>query len=340
MALNQAQLQQRLARESLPPVILLASAEPLLLLEAGDAVRARARDQGYGERTVFEVDENFDWGLILAEVATLSLFSPRRLIELRLPTGRPGKEGGALLAQMAEQSASDVLMLVQAGQWSRAHEETAWVRAIDRHGWLVPMWPIKPHEMPRWIEHRLNSHGLRADAAAIAVLSERVEGNLLAAAQEVDKLALLQPKGMIDAAAMQSLVADSARFDVFGLVETAMGGDAGHALRILAGLRGEGAQVPALMAWIASQLSLLARLSAVQAQRGNLSQAMQKAGLWQSKQAVFQRALARGRQSDFEQLLAQAARIDRLGKGQERGDVWRELERLIVGIAAPGRLTV
>ncbi len=339
MALNPAQLQQRLAREELPPIVLLASAEPLLLLEAADAVRACARAQGFGERTVFEIDDKFDWSQVLAEVATLSLFSPRRLIELRLPTGRPGKDGGAVLTQLAEQAHSDVVLLVQAAQWSRAHEETAWVRTVDRSGWLVPMWPIKPHEMPRWIEQRLRAHGLRAEAAAIALLAERVEGNLLAAAQEVDKLALLQPQGTIDAATMQALVADSARFDVFGLVETALRGDAGHALRILAGLRGEGAQVPALMAWIASQLLLLARLAGVQAQRGNLAQAMQKAGLWQSKQQLFQQALGRGRLADFEQLLATAARIDRLAKGQERGDAWRELERLVVGLAAPSRLT-
>ena len=341
MALTLAQFEQRLGRDPLPPVVLLAGAEPLLLLEAADALRQRAREQGYAERSVFDVGNAFDWSEVSAAISSLSLFASRRLIEVRLPTGKAGKDGAEVLADFARNPAPDVLLLVQAAQWSRAHE-VAWVKEIERRGWLVPIWPIKPHELPRWIEQRMASRGLRADAQAIALLAERVEGNLLAAAQEIDKLALLHPGASLDAPTLWTLVADSARYDVFGLVDAALAGEAGHALRILAGLRGEGAQVPGLMSWVASQVAILARLAAVQAQGGNLAQAMQKVGLWQAKQQGFQRALGRGRLMDFERLVAVCARVDRIskGRGDDDDDAWREMERLIAGIAAPRALPV
>ena len=337
MSLTAAQLEQRLARDALPSVVLLASAEPLLLLEAADAVRSRARAQGFAERSVFEVDTGFDWDDVRRDFSSLSLFSARRLIEVRLPTGKPGKEGGEVLTQFAQDPAPDIVLLIQAAQWSRAHE-TAWVKAIERDGWVVPMWPLKPNELPRWIGQRLASRGLRADGAGIEILAERVEGNLLAAAQEIDKLALLHPGAMLDAATMQSLVADSARYDVFGLVDAALAGDAAHALRILAGLRGEGAQVPALLSWVASQVAILVKLADVQARGGNLAQAIKSAGLWQSKEQSFKRALARGGLPDFERLMAACARLDRLSKGRGDGDPWCEMERLIAGIVAPRAL--
>lgn len=337
MPLTAPQLEQRLARDALPPVVLLASAEPLLLLEAADAVRSRAREQGYAERSVFDVETGFDWSDVTMGFSSLSLFSSRRLIEVRLPTGKPGKEGGEVLASFAENPPPDLVLLVQAAQWSRAHE-TAWVKTIERSGWFVPMWPIKPNELPRWISQRLASRGLRADVQGVAMLTERVEGNLLAAAQEIDKLALLHPGAMLDAATMQALVADSARYDVFGLVDAALAGDATHALRILAGLRGEGAQVPGMLSWVASQVAILVKLADAQARGGNLAQAMQKAGLWQSKEQAFKRALARGGLADFERLMAACARLDRLSKGRGIGDPWREMERLIAGIAAPRAL--
>ncbi len=337
MPLSPAQFEQRLARDALPAVLLLASGEPLLLLEAGDAVRRRAREAGHVERTVFDVDANFDWSELDVALSSLSLFASQRLIEVRLPTGKPGKEGGEALARLARTPAPDVLLLVQAAQWSRAHE-TAWVKEIDRAGWFVPMWPVKPGELPAWISRRLAARGLRADAGAVAILAERCEGNLLAAAQEIDKLALLHPGGSFDAAVLGQLVAENSRHDVFGLVDAALAGELAHALRILQGLRGEGAQVPALLAWVASQATILACLAGAQARGENLSAAMQAAGLWQSKEQAFRCALARGKPADFERLQATCARLDRISKGREIGDPWVAMERVVVAIAAPGAL--
>lgn len=342
MPLSASQFEQRLAADSLPPVCLIASSEPLLLLEAADALRARAKALGYSEREVFDADARFDWGELEASFASLSLFASRRLVEVRLPTGKPGKDGGAAIESFCANPAPDVLLLVTAAEWSNKHE-AAWSRAIDKAGAAVVLWPPRPGDLPAWMSRRLKSRGIEASPDAIEILAARVEGNLLAAAQEVDKLALLSGAGRgasvkIDSAQMQSLVADSARFDVFRLVDTALAGETSHALRMLAGLRGEGEHVVPLLSWLAGQVQALADVSAVQEAGGNVAQALTQARIWDSKQALFRRALQRGSAAHFERLLGDCARIDRISKGRADGDAWIELERLVVGIAAPRSL--
>jgi DNA polymerase-3 subunit delta len=337
MPLSASQFEQALRAEALAPVWLIASGEPLLLLEAADALRVRAKALGYAEREVFEADSRFDWDELDASFGMLSLFSSRRVIEVRLPTGKPGKDGGALIERFCSSPAPDVLLLVTAAEWSNKHEG-AWSRAIDRAGASLVLWSPRPNELPAWIARRLKSRGLDATADAVGMLASRIEGNLLAAAQEVDKLALLKGKGRIDAIEMEALVADSSRYDVFRLADTALSGDAAHALRMLSGLRGEGEAVVPLLSWLASQVQALANVSAVQEAGGNVAQAMTQARIWDSKQPLFRRALGRGSAAHFERLLTDCARIDRISKGRADGDAWVELERLVVGIAAPRAL--
>lgn len=353
MPISASQFEQRLASGELASVWLLASSEPLLLLEAADTLRHRAKALGWAERVVFEADARFDWGELEASFGMLSLFSSRRLIEVRLPTGKPGKEGGAVIEKFCAAPEPDVLLLVTAAEWSGKHE-SAWSRAIDKAGVTLVLWPPKPNELPGWIARRLKSRGLNATPDAAALLAERIEGNLLAAAQEVDKLALLLAPDRassrsadgtslsrgtpITAAEMESLVADNARYDVFRLTDTALAGETARALHMLAGLRGEGEQVVPMLSWLATQVQALAHVAAVQDAGGNIAQAMTQARIWDSKQPLFRRALARGSAMHFERLLSDCARIDRISKGRADGDAWRELERLIVGIAAPRAL--
>jgi DNA polymerase III subunit delta len=257
------------------------------------------------------------------------------LLDLRLPTGKPGKEGAALISAYCENPPPDLCLLIVAGDWSRAHEG-AWSRAVEQAGTLVQIWPPKPNELPGWIAQRLKSRGVVADADAVGVLAERIEGNLLAAAQEVEKLVLLvEPGDRIDAARMQYLVADSARFDVFGLTEAALGGDARRALRILHGLRAEGEQVPGLLSWLAMQVQVLARLAAVQESGGNLAQAMRDARVFDSRQPLYKRALARGDARHFERVVAACAALERSSKGRGDGDPWLMFERMLCALAAP-----
>ncbi len=329
MPLSANQWSKALAADRLDSVYLLAGDE-LLVLEAADALRAQARKLGYGEREVLEVNQHFDWNDLARAGASMSLFASRRLIDLRLPTGRPGIDGAKAINAYCADPPPDVTLLITALEWSSKHDG-AWSRKLDASGTMVVLNAPRPHEWSAWIGARLASRGLTATADAVALLAERVEGNLLAAAQEIDKLLVLHGEGRIDAAEMENLVADSARYDVFKLVDAAFSGDAARALRVLAGLRAEGDELIALMGWLVNQLQLALRLANAQ----NFAAQAKAERLWQSREQMFRQALRRAPREHWLQCLARAARIDRMAKGRETGDAWLEAERLIAAIAEP-----
>ncbi|MGS0996801.1 DNA polymerase III subunit delta [Rhodanobacter sp. UC4436_H3] len=329
MPLNPNQWSKALAADRLDAVYLLAG-EELLVLEAADALRAQARRLGYGEREVLEVGQHFDWDDVARAGASMSLFASRRLIDLRLPTGRPGIEGAKAITAFCADPPPDVTLLITAMEWSSKHDG-AWSKKLDASHSMVVFNAPRPHEWNAWVGARLASRGLSASADAVALLAERVEGNLLAAAQEVDKLAVLHGEGRIDATEMESLVADSARYDVFKLTDAALSGDGARALRVLAGLRSEGDELIALMGWLVNQLQLALRLANAQ----NFAAQAKAERLWQSREQMFRQALRRAPREHWLQCLARAARIDRMAKGREQGDPWLEAERLIAAIAEP-----
>jgi DNA polymerase-3 subunit delta len=343
MELRADRLDRQLAGEPLRPVYLVAGSEPLLVQEAADAIRARARDEGYGEREVLDVDASFDWNRLGQGLASLSLFATRRLFDLRLPTGKPGKDGSEALREYCANPPPDTVLLVTAHDWSRQHAGK-WSEAIAAAGHFLPIWPVKAHELPDWLQRRLRSRGLVATPGAVQRLLDRIEGNLLAAAQEVDKLALLlgaaagTPTVTGDEATMEALVADSARFDVFGLADAALVGEPVRAVRMLAALRGEGEQVPGLLPILARELLALAALARVVAGGGNVLAAMREARVWDSRQALYKRALDRHPADRWEAFVAEVGRLDRTAKGRGDGDAWLGLERLLVAVAsAPAR---
>ena len=340
MELKPERLAAQLAAEPLRPAYLVAGPETLLVLEAADAIRARARDAGFGEREVFDADgRDFDWNALDATFRAPSLFSALRLVELRLPTGKPGKEGGEVIADYCAHPPGDIVLLVTAGDWSRQHGGK-WSEAISRIGHVVQAPPVRPHELEGWLEARLRSRGVRADRNAVQRLAERVQGNLLAAAQEVDKLALLADGSTLDGARMDALVADAARFDVFRLVDAALNGQPAQAARMLAGLRAEGEAVPALMGMVVMELNRVAALARVQARGGNLAAEFKAQRVWDSKQAVYRRALSKHPASQWERFVAMAGGVDRIAKGrvrigEEPADAWLALERLLLAVAEP-----
>ncbi len=329
MPLSPGQWQKALAADVLQPVYLLAG-EQLLVLEAADALRAHARKLGYSEREVLDVGQHFDWNDLARAAAGMSLFATRRLLDLRLPTGRPGTEGAKAINAFCADPPPDVTLLVTAMEWSSKHDG-AWSKKLDASGTMVVFNSPRPDQWGAWIGARLSSRGLTATPDAVALLAERVEGNLLAAAQEVDKLAVLHGQGRIDAAEMENLVADSARYDVFKLTDAAFVGDGARALRILAGLRSEGDELLALMGWLINQLQLALRL----ANAHDLAAQMRNERLWQAREQLFRQALRRAPREHWLQCLARASRIDRMVKGREQGDPWQEAERLIAAIAEP-----
>ena len=326
-------LPRLLGASPLKPVWLIAGAEHLLVMEAADRLRARARELGFAEREIHDVDHRFDWNELAMSGAAMSLFSTLRLIELRMPTGKPGKEGSAAISAWCADPPPDTLLLITAQEWSKAHEG-AWYSAVERLGVAMPVWPLKREEMPAWISARMQSRGLRATADAIELLAERIEGNLLAAAQEIDKLALLVGDSLLDIDLLERSVADDARFDAFRLTDAAIAGDAARALRMVEGLRAEGAEAIPLLGWLLNQLRVLYRLANA---GGNLAQAFKTERIWDARQAAFKRALKAGDAAHWERCIIHLGRIDRIAKGRGSGDVWREIERLVTAIAMPRR---
>ncbi|MDE2154874.1 MAG: DNA polymerase III subunit delta [Xanthomonadaceae bacterium] len=329
MPLSAAQWHKALSADRLAPVYLLAGAE-LLVLEAADALRAQAKKLGYSEREVLDVGQHFNWDDLARAAAGMSLFATRRLIDLRLPTGRPGIDGAKAISAFCADPPPDVTLLITAMEWSNKHDG-AWSKKVDGTGVMVVFNPPRPNEWGAWIGGRLASRGLSATPDAAALLAERVEGNLLAAAQEIDKLAVLHGQGRIDAAEMENLVADSARYDAFKLTDAAFAGDGARALRILAGLRAEGDELIALMGWLVNQLQLALRL----ANAHDLAAQIRTEHLWPAREQLFRQALRRAPREHWLQCLARASRIDRMAKGRETGNAWQEAERLIAAIAEP-----
>jgi DNA polymerase-3 subunit delta len=329
MPLSPSQWQKALTADHLASVYLLAG-EELLVLEAADALRAQAKKLGYSEREVIDVGQHFDWDDLARSAAGMSLFATRRLIDLRLPTGRPGTEGAKAINAFCADPPPDTTLLITAMEWSNKHDG-AWSKKLDASGTMVVFNAPRPNEWGTWIGARLASRKLSATPDAIALLAERVEGNLLAAAQEIDKLVVLHGEGRIDAAEMETLVADSARYDAFKLTDAAFAGDGARALRILAGLRAEGDELIALMGWLVNQLQLALRL----ANANDLAAQVRIEHLWPAREQLFRKALRRAPREHWLQCLARASRIDRMAKGREFGNPWQEAERLIAAIAEP-----
>lgn len=335
MELRPEQLLQRTQEGKIWPIYLITGAEMLHVIEAVDAICAQARKTGITERRVFDSDSrDFDWDQFVQALQAPSLFSQRRLIELRLPTAQPGKQGAARLIELCQAPPPDVICLIVGHHWSKAHHGK-WVDAIAKAGVVTIAWPVKAHELPAWIDSRLRSKGIRADAMARQCLCERVEGNLLAARQEIDKLALLAEGEFIDGAKMDALISDMARFDVFRLIEQVLNGQAVATVRIIIALRQEGVNVAALMPMLIKELTRVAALVKEQANGRSVDAALKSLGIWPARQPPFRRALKRHSQLQrWEQWLVQMAEIDRMIKGRAIGQPWRALERILTSIAS------
>jgi DNA polymerase-3 subunit delta len=310
----------------LPGVWLVSGDEPLLVGEAADAIRARAREEGYTDRETFFVEGKFDWGSVLGSSQALSLFASRRILEIRLPSSRPGVEGSKVLAGLAADPPPDTLVLVITGRLDRDGLSSAWGKAFDQHGILLQVWPVEIGLLPRWLGERARRRGLEMTDAAARLLALRVEGNLLAAHQEIEKLALTREAGSVDEDDVAASVANSARYDVFQLGEAALAGDAARALRILEGLRGEGTEAPVVLWLLAREIRALAAARSGAAARAFGPQAERRA-------RALQAAVRRLAGQRLGPLVTQAAYVDRCIKGRGRGDPWDELATLVARLA-------
>jgi DNA polymerase III, delta subunit len=321
-----------LARQ-LQTIYLVSGDEPLLVNEAADAIRATARSQGFAERELHVVERGFDWQGLLGDSRAMSLFAQRKIIEIRMANAAPGEQGADAIVELAEEPSPDNLILIITGKLDARTQSSRWVSAVEKRGVLVQVWPIDLPRLPAWIRERLGRHKLQADAAAASLLAERVEGNLLAAHQEIEKLALLLPPGPITAETVVDAVADSARFDVMQLGEAAMRGQTARALRILEGLRGEDV-APTLVLWAVNKdLQWIARARGLMRRGQSAESAMNALYVWRPRQAAMAQALRRMNGPTLRNLILDAERVDRAIKGVEKADAWLELERLVARLA-------
>lgn len=326
------QLQSHLAGR-LRPAYLVAGDEPLLVQEAVDQIRTAVLAGGAGERLVFDVVSPFDWAEWRNQVRSYGLFATRRLIELRLTATKLAADGAAAVIEFLDDPGEDIL-LIQSPDWNKTAENAAWVSALDRVGVIVPVYALKAEELPRWLRRRAATHGVKLGDDAIVELVARVEGNALAADQELAKLALLAPGQHVDAALLTDLVADSARYTVFAVFDAVLAGSADRVRRVLAALRGEGTHPAELFGYLANQVTTMAGAEALRARGGSLHSYWPSHRVYGSRQTACERALGRG----WRERLREAQHIDLVCKGRAAGEPWVELERwLLRGTLPPAR---
>ena len=321
MRFDTDQLAQRLKRE-LAPFYVVFGEELLLALEATDRIRAAALAAGFEERNILIADTAFDWGALRDAGQSLSLFASKRIVDLRIPSGKPGKDGSEALVQYCDSLPDDAVTVVSLPALDRHALASRWFGALERAGEAVHAKSVTRDRLPAWIAQRLEQQQQSASRETVAFIAERVEGNLMAAYQEIQKLALLFAPGELSFEDVKSAVLDVARFDVFELGATLLRGDRNHFLRMLDGLRGEGAAIPLVLWAVAEEARVLSHVRALVDDGVSLNRAMQQARVWGARQKLLPQAVRRLDQRQLLGALRNAARADRMAKGLAKGDVW------------------
>lgn len=332
MQINAKQLHSHLSA-NLAPIYLVCGDEPLLVDECCATVREAARSHGFDERSVMTVESGFDWETLYASVHTPSLFSPRRLVELRLPKARPGDAGAEMLVSIAQQPAQDTLLLVSTGKLDRRTQASRWVKALERSGVIVRVYSLDARDLPGWITERMRSRGLTPGSGVSELLSYYFEGNLLAAAQEVDKLAMLHEGGTLRADDIQDNLSDNARFSVFTLVDTCLGGDCVSVARILASVRSEGTEAVLILRVLAREARSLAQMAVRLARGEREAHVFEAYNVWPRRRALVRQALKCSDGDWWFTVLSRAAYADRVLKGRAAGEIWQELQCLALALS-------
>lgn len=317
-------------KSDLSAIYFICGDEPLQVMESADQIRATARQRDYTERQVMDVDAQFDWNLLLDAGNSMSLFAEKRILELRLPTGKPGRIGSKILQEYAQRPADDAILIISSGKLDSNSKNTKWFKTLDQQGAIIQCWPVNVEQLPAWINNRLQSKGITADHDALQLLADRVEGNLLAAAQEVDKLFLLHGAGKLSFQQTTAAVTDSSRFSIYDLVDNALAGDVVRTARIIGGLKNEGIE-PVLMLWaLTREVRMMAKIA-----EANISPdaAMSKLRVWDNRKALVRKALSRHNAGRWKMFLKRCAKIDKVVKGVEAGRAWDELLMLSTQIA-------
>lgn len=317
--------------QKLLPIYLVSSDDPLLQREACDAIRQACREQSFSERQVFHVERSFNWNSLREAGASLSLFAEKRILELNMPGGRPGDVGSKVLLEYLERPPEDCLLLIIVPRLDGNILKTRWAKALQdsKDCGFVQIPVVTAEQLPRWLGQRLQQKGLSADQEVLQFISDRVEGNLLAADQEIEKLVLLTDATHLDMDTVQQSIADSARYDIFTLTDAMLAADPARSLRILNGLRSEGNEMPVILWAVAREIRQLANLAAQVEQGQSIQQATSR--IWPAnRKPLVQQALQHRNSTHWNRLLQQAQTIDEQAKGQQIGDPWIGLQHILL----------
>lgn len=324
------QLESQLS-QGLQSSYLIVGDEPLQIKEACDAIRAKAKSQGFTEREVLHVDAKFKWDMLFASMGTMSLFAEKKIMELHIPTGKPGAAGSKAITKFVENLPLDICLLIQCEQWTAANDKTKWAKTIEKMGTFMRVYMPKPQEFGAWLRNRCRIKGLNVENDTITILSQRLEGNLLAADQELEKLKMRFSGQTITAKEVAGLVADSARFDVFRLTDSLLENNLVRVLRMIRALKQNNTAIVVIHWALERQVRTLLHFAYFKSKGQRVGPAdYRKQGIWQNQQAAIQSALNRLNAKKLEQLLASMAKLDRVIKGQAKGDAWLALEQWTV----------
>jgi DNA polymerase-3 subunit delta len=333
--LNPQQLKPHLAA-GVAPIYLISGDEPLLVGEALDLIRRFADQQGYTEREIHVAERYFKWDTLYAELQNLSLFATRRIIEIRLPTGKPGVDGARFLTELAADPVVDTIVIVVTPKLDRGSSKSKWATSLTKSGAAISLRRPDAASLPGWIAARLKKAGLTADSEALELIAARVEGNLLAAKQEIDKLVLLGIEGRVTVDTVRASVADGARFDVFQLTDAALAFDRARAARILVGLEREGVAAPLVMWGLGREIGVVADV-VYRIQSGvSAGKAMIDSGVWRDRQPLIGGAVRARNTGSVRRLLEQACATERIVKGAP-GQPWNALMELTMTLAGGDR---
>ncbi len=320
-------------KKSVSPVYIVSGDEPLLVQEVSDQIRSELKNQGYLERQLFHVDGSFDWQDVLFSANSMSLFAEQKILELRMNSAKPGDKGSKALQAFIEQPPEDTTMLLILPRLDQAAQRSKWFKALDAKGVFVQVWPIEKKDLPRWIGQRMQKAGLRPDRDAVQVLIDRLEGNLLAAAQEVERLKLLSEDGQVSAALVQTSVANNARYDVFGLIDVAVGQDRKQTWRMLQGLRNEGAEVMYLNSMLPREVRNLIQIQAALEDGQPSSAVFKQFRIWDKRKNLVSRCIKQRNKAELMACLELSGSVDCAVKGINNADPWLHLEKGFLTLA-------
>ena len=321
-------------QKGLLPIYFISGDEPLQLGELADAIRKAAKQAGFENREILSAETGFEWRQLAFAADSMSIFADKKIIDLRIPSGTPGAEGAKALSNYCDRLPEDTLLLITAGKVAGSSLKSKWLEALDKKGVVIQVWPLEGQDLLRWLEQRMHQRGLSTDTEGLRILASRIEGNLLAAAQEIEKLYVLYGTGRLSSQQIFDVVADSSRYDVFKLMDCVLAAKVSRILKVLSGLRSEGIAPPIVLWALTRDARLLIKIKLALSQGQNKDLVFKNNQIWDKRKQLVSNALNRLSDHDLNEVLVLSAKADRQIKGQEQGDVWEILLAICLKFAS------